>query len=353
MVAIGHEHGNNSASESAPRVSIVIPLFNRVLFTQVCMRALAATISPEQTEVLFVDNGSTDGTAAFLAALPPPFRALRSPTNEGFADACNRGATAARGQYVLFLNNDTVPQPGWLDALLAPLVTTGRDPAPTIIGARLLFPDDTVQHAGIGFNARNEPVHRAYGAPLDDATALRSCPVPAVTGACLLMERARFLALDGFDDGYRNGFEDLDLCCRVRQGGGIVWYAAESTLYHFESASAGRYNADEANYRRFHARWADWLATDPLAQETVHAASGPVRLNRTYATGADIRRELDRVIADAATFTAEFARLDAAYGDLTEAFVRQEAWAQSLEADARRVRDRARWQRLVGRLLRM
>jgi len=354
MDARRYENGNNSASVLAPRVSIVIPLFNRVLFTQVCMRALAATVSLDQTEVLFVDNGSTDGTAAFLAALPPPFHALHNPTNDGFARACNRGAAVARGQYVLFLNNDTVPQPGWLDALLAALpalAAPAPGPAPAIIGARLLFPDDTVQHAGIGFNARDEPVHRAYGASLDDATALRSCPVPAVTGACLLMERARFLALGGFDEGYRNGFEDLDLCCRVRQGGGIVWYAAESTLYHFESASAGRYSADEANYRRFRARWADWLATDPLAQETIHAASGPVRLNRTYATGADTRRELDRVIADAAAFTAEFARLDAAYQDLTAAFARQETWAQSLETDARRVRARARWQRLVGRLL--
>lgn len=350
MTAIGHGNGNNAAAAPAPRVSIVIPLFNRVLFTQVCMRALAATISPEETEVLFVDNGSTDGTAALLAALPAPFRALRHPTNEGFARACNQGAAAAWGQYVLFLNNDTVPQPGWLDALLA---VTAHDPAPTIIGARLLFPDDTVQHAGIGFNSRDEPVHRAYGAPLDDATALRSCPVPAVTGACLLMERARFLALGGFDEGYRNGFEDLDLCCRVRQGGGIVWYAAESILYHFESASAGRYHADEANYQRFRERWADWLAMDLLVQETIPAASGPVRLNRTYATGADMRRELDRVIADAATFTAEFARLDAAYRELTAAFGRQETWAQSLETDARRVRDRARWQRLVGRLLKM
>jgi len=349
MDASRYENGNNSASVLAPRVSIVIPLFNRVLFTQICMRALAATISPDQTEVLFVDNGSTDGTVAFLAALSLPFHALHNPTNDGFARACNRGAAAARGQYVLFLNNDTVPQPGWLDALLTALTA----PAPAIIGARLLFPDDTVQHAGIGFNARDEPVHRAYGASLDDAIAQRSCSVPAVTGACLLMERAQFLALGGFDEGYRNGFEDLDLCCRTRQGGGIVWYAAESIIYHFESASAGRYSADEANYRRFRARWASWLATDPLAQETVDAASGPVRLNRTYATGADTRRELDRVIADAAAFTAEFARLDAAYQDLTMAFAHQETWAQSLEADARRVRARARWQRLVGRLLRI
>lgn len=350
-------HGGDHHSARSHRVSIIIPLYNRVLFTQICAWALRASLDTEDdaadAEVLFVDNGSTDGTAAFLASLAPPFRVLRNTTNAGFAQACNQGAAVARGQYLLFLNNDTVPQPGWLTALLAAMT---RDPAPAIVGARLLFPDDTVQHAGISFNARNEPVHLAYGAPIDEASVRQSRPVPAVTGACLLIERTRFLALDGFDEQYRNGFEDLDLCCRVRATGGTVWYTAESLLYHFESASAGRYHADEANYRRFRERWAAWLAEDVLTRETVNAVStvsSPVRLNRTYATGADMRRELDRVIADATAFTAEFARLDTAYRDLTAAFTQQEAWARTLEQDALRVRRRAAWQRLIGRLIRI
>lgn len=340
--------------EAAPRISIVIPLFNRALFTGICVRALAAMAGElAGAEVLLVDNGSTDDTAALLGTLSPPFRALTNAANEGFARACNRGAREARGEFVLFLNNDTVPQPGWLDALLAAARDETGHPAPTVVGARLLFPDDTVQHAGIGFNPRHEPVHLAYGLPADDPAATCARAVPAVTGACLLMRRDAFLAGGGFDEGYRNGYEDLDLCCRVRREGGTVRYAAEAALYHFESATAGRYASDEANAVRFRDRWAAWLATDALVRETATATRTPVRLARTYATGADMRRELERVVADARAYADEFARLDAAYRALAADFDRQETWARSLEADARRIRVRNPLQRLAGRVLRM
>lgn len=335
----------------APRVSIIVPLYNHVLFTGICVRALAA--APDDlahVEVLLVDNGSTDGTAAFIGGLSPPFRALTNAGNEGFARACNRGAREAGGEYVLFLNNDTVPGAGWLAALLAAAKHT---PAPTIVGARLLFPDDTVQHAGIGFNERDEPAHLVYGFPANDPAAITSRAVPAVTGACLLMRRDAFLAGGGFDEGYHNGYEDLDLCCRVRRDGGTVWYAADSTLYHFESATAGRYLADAANATRFRERWGAWLATDALARASATTTTTPVRLARTYATGADMRRELERVIADARAYESEFIRLDAAYRELRTDFDRQEAWARGLEADARRLRARNPLQRLAGRVLRM
>lgn len=337
-------------SPDAPRFSIVIPLYNRALFTGICARSLAAVADHwDETEVVFVDNGSTDGTAALLATLSAPFRALRNETNAGFARACNQGAAAARGDFVVFLNNDTVPQPGWLSALAAALA--GPDAA-VVAGPTLLFPDDTIQHAGIGFNARGEPVHLDYGVPFV-RNQVCSRAVPAVTGACLIVARERFLALGGFDERYRNGFEDLDFCCRARQAGGAVRYAADSVLYHFESASDGRYRADEANAARFRAAWADWLASDPLARETTVAAQIPVRLTRTYATSADMRRELARVIADATAFTEEHARLRQAYDALADAFARQEAWGKDLEADALLVRKRGRVQRIAGKVLRM
>ncbi|MHB8645319.1 MAG: glycosyltransferase family 2 protein, partial [Thermomicrobiales bacterium] len=219
---------------SVPRYSLVIPLFNRLLFTTICVRALIAVADQwDETEVILVDNGSADGTAAYLATLGTPFRVISNGRNMGFAHACNQGAAAARGAFLVFLNNDTVPQPGWLTALAAPMTAPL---APAIVGARLLFPDDTIQHAGLGFNTRYEPVHLAYGEPAESAARL-SRAVPAVTGACLMVERARFLASGGFDEEYRNGFEDLDFCCRMRAAGGMVWYEAGSMLYHFESAS--------------------------------------------------------------------------------------------------------------------
>lgn len=331
-----------------PRFSVVIPLYNRLLFTTICVRALAAVADHwEETEVILVDNGSTDGTADFLTTLGAPFRAISNTENLGFARACNQGAAAARGRYLIFLNNDTVPQPGWLEALCTAIAGPA---APAVVGGRLLFPDDTVQHAGLGFNARHEPVHLFYG-EVTDGAARQSRPVPAVTGACLMVSREQFLAAGGFDEGYMNGFEDLDYCCRVREGGGTVWYEAESVVYHFESASDGRYRSDVANAERFRKCWASWLATDPLARETAVAAEMPVRLQRSYATGADVRRELTRVIADATAYREEFARLREAYDRVVAESARQAEWVQSLEQDARRVRDRNPLQRFAGRLL--
>lgn len=333
-----------------PQFSIIIPLFNRLLFTTICVRALQAVADRwDETEVILVDNGSQDGTAAFLATLGAPFRSIGNERNRGFAHACNQGAAAARGKYLVFLNNDTVPQPGWLTALAGAM---NGPQVPAVVGARLLFPDDTIQHAGLGFNARYEPVQFAYGERADGA-ASESRPVPAVTGACLMVERARFLASDGFDEGYVNGFEDLDFCCRMRKEGVAVWYEAESVLYHFESASDGRYRSDVTNYDRFQSRWADWLASDPLAHESAVTTQMPVRLTRRYATGADVRRELERVIADATAYRAEFERLRAAHDQQAEEFARQGEWAYALEQDAERVRHRNRLQRLVGKLLHM
>ncbi|MCA1667501.1 MAG: glycosyltransferase family 2 protein [Thermomicrobia bacterium] len=333
-----------------PRFSIIIPLFNRVLFTTICIRALMAVADQwDEIEVILVDNGSNDGTVAFLTTLGAPFRVISNERNLGFAHACNQGATAAHGRYCIFLNNDTVPQPGWLTALAGAMI--GPE-APAVVGARLLFPDETVQHAGLGFNARHEPLHLFYGEPADGAARV-SRAVPAVTGACLMVERARFLAAGGFDEEYVNGFEDLDFCCRMRAAGGIVWYEAGSLLYHFESASDGRYRSDVANYDRFQSRWANWLKNDSLAHEAAITTEVPARLMRRYATGADMRRELERVVTDATAYRAEFERLRGAYDHLVGESARQEEWVRSLEHDAARVRHRNPLQRLVGKLLHM
>src|SRR5205807_9772602 len=98
-----------------PRYSIIVPLFNRVLFTTICARALVAVADHwDECEVIFVNNGSTDGTAEYLATLGAGFRTLANASNTGFARACNQGAEAARGHLLIFLHHDTVPQPGWL-----------------------------------------------------------------------------------------------------------------------------------------------------------------------------------------------------------------------------------------------
>src|SRR5882724_8317734 len=132
---------------SAPLVSIVIPVFDRWDYTARCLRALAANTRDVAHEVIVIDNASSDETVRALPRVSG-IRTQRNTENLGFARASNQGAALAAGQYLLFLNNDTEPHPGWAAAMVAEVE---RDPAVAIVGSKLLYPDGTIQHAGVGF----------------------------------------------------------------------------------------------------------------------------------------------------------------------------------------------------------
>jgi spore maturation protein CgeB len=236
-------------------VSIVIPVFNRAELTQGCLEALAANTAGS-FEVIVVDNGSTDSTDELLRRFEPVIQVLRMGENLGFARACNAGAALAKGRYVVFLNNDTLPRPGWLAAMV---VAAEVDPQVGVVGSRLLYPDGTIQHAGIGFNADFEPVHLHQGVPGDAPEVTRDHDCEALTGACLLLPRAFFHELGGFDEGYRMYFEDVDLCLRARAAGRRVRYAAGSVLIHLERGSSASFGAayklNRESRERFRARW--------------------------------------------------------------------------------------------------
>jgi GT2 family glycosyltransferase len=240
-------------------VSIVIPVFGRVELTRQCVSELLAHTLTASVELIVVDNASRDTTAEYLASLAGRVRALTNETNLGFARACNQGARAARGEHLLFLNNDTIPKRGWLEPLLRELA----DPGVAIAGARLLYPDGKVQHAGIAFSRPDcVPYHVYRGAhPQHPATARRR-ELRAVTGACMLVRRSAFEAAGGFDEGYQNGFEDVDLCLRVREAGGRIVYQPASELIHLEEQTPGRKAHDEPNMRRFLERWGGRIVPD-------------------------------------------------------------------------------------------
>jgi GT2 family glycosyltransferase/Flp pilus assembly protein TadD len=271
-------------SQSEPTVSIVIPVFNRADLTHRCLEALAVS-SRGCFEVIVVDNGSTDETPELLASFGTGLTVIRNAANDGFARACNAGARRARGTYVVFLNNDTVPQPGWLTALVA---VAEADPDVGVVGARLLYPDGTVQHAGIGFTPDFEPVHLHQGARGDAPAVVQDRDCEAVTGACLLLPRRFFLALGGFDEGYRMYFEDIDLCLRARSAGRRVRYAAGSVLIHLERGSSGNFAAAFALNResreRFRARWVPVVPVAAAAVVPAPEAGGTAAMRRA-ATG--------------------------------------------------------------------
>ena len=252
------EHADRNEPGSPVRrrsVSIVIPVYNRVDLTVQCLEAIGQTTSGD-FEVVVVDDASTDGTAELLARFGSALTVVRHDENHGFARACNDGARVARGDFLVFLNNDTQPRPGWLDALVG-----AADAAPDVgaVGARLLYPDGTIQHAGIGFTRDFEPFHLHQGSPADAPAVTDDRDCEAVTGACLLVPRAVYAEVGGFDEGYRMYFEDIDLCLRIRATGRRVRYAAKSVVVHLERASsptfAQAYAANRVSRERFRARW--------------------------------------------------------------------------------------------------
>jgi GT2 family glycosyltransferase len=234
-----------------PEVTVVIPVFNRLELTLQCLASLRANTSGE-FEIIVVSDGSTDATAAVLSGLAG-IRLIENDVNRGFAYTCNRGAAAARAPLVVFLNNDTLPQPGWLTSMVRAIE---RDPEIGIVGSRLLFPETgEVQHAGMVFSSEGYPSHRFELAAADAPGVESDAIVPAVTGACLLIRKDLFDRCRGFDERYRNGFEDLDLCFRVRDSGKQVLYCASSVLYHHALATQGRGTHDVHNLALFLERW--------------------------------------------------------------------------------------------------
>ncbi len=248
---------------SAPRCTIVIPVHDRAGLTQRCLDAIHADTPGTSFEVVVVDDASEDETPALLARQPDQVRSLRRDQNGGFAVACNEGAAAARGELLVFLNNDTEPHPGWLDALVD---HADAHPEAVAIGAKLLFPDGSVQHAGVAICQDGRPRHIYAGFPEDHPAVQRARPFQAVTAACMLVRRAEFERTGGFDPAFRNALEDVDLCLRLRDAGGEVHYCPASVVTHLESASRGRGSQNvQHNFNLFQERWAHRIQRDDIA----------------------------------------------------------------------------------------
>jgi GT2 family glycosyltransferase len=220
-----------------PTVSVIIPVWNGRAYLESCLAALLAqrTASHTATEIIAVDNASTDDSAAFIAARFPTVRLIRNATNQGFAGGCNRGLEAATGAVCIVLNQDTVVQPGWLDAL----TRAAGDPTAGAVGCKILYPDGrTIQHAGAWLawplalahhNGADELDHGQWDAPRD---------VEFVTGAALAVRKEVLAQVGLFDEHFWPGyFEDADLCLRLRDAGYRIGYAPAAVLHHQESTS--------------------------------------------------------------------------------------------------------------------
>lgn len=273
---------------SAVRASVVIPVHGRAGLTQRCLERVLADL-PSDCEVVVIDDASTDRTPQLLAGFGDAIQVLSLEENEGYGAACNAGAEIAGGEHLVFLNNDTEPEPGWLEAVLRR--AEGR-PEAKVVGAKLLYPTGAVQHAGVAFGQDGYPHNLYAGFPADHPAVSHPRRLQAVTGACMLVERSAFEHAGGFDPGFLNSMEDVDLCLRIGATGGEVHYCPDAVLTHLESATRGHDEKFEASVALYRERWRDRVRRDDLA---IYAEDGLIEVE--YPSGHPLRISVSPLLA--------------------------------------------------------
>jgi GT2 family glycosyltransferase len=276
-----------------PKVSILIPTRDRAELLEQCIEGLLNRTDYPRLEVIVLDNDSHEERTKQVFA-KYPVRVLPCPGEFNWAAMNNAGAQAATGEVLLFLNNDTdVIDSRWLRELAGHAVR----PEVGAVGAKLLFADSTVQHAGIWLGPGGRLRHFLRLSKRDDPGYLGQLSITrnlsAVTGACMAVRRELFLELGGFDETYPVSYNDLDFCLRLRQRGYRVVWTPHAELFHLESASRGssewRTRAETEDHKRFCAKWQAEMEHDPffnpnldlIGEETL-ALAFPPRLARRW-----------------------------------------------------------------------
>lgn len=262
--------------ESEKLVSIIIPTKNGYKDVQRCVSSIIEKTTYQNYEIIMADNGSTDPKmhelyAKFEQQLPGRFfvESIDIPFN--FSTINNRAAKKAHGEYLLFLNNDTeVITENWLTLM----VSFAQQERIGCVGAKLLYPNNTVQHAGVILGLGGVAGHGHYGYPHGDLGYFGRLAInvnySAVTAACLLMKKADFDAVGGFEEAFTVAFNDVDLCLKVQALGRDNVWLHEAELYHFESQTRG-YDDKGKKKKRFEQekvmmeeKWGPSIENDPF-----------------------------------------------------------------------------------------
>ncbi|MDO8862510.1 glycosyltransferase [Haliea sp. E1-2-M8] len=221
---------------STPLVSIIVPVYNSYRMTMHCLASILEHTLDVSYEVVLADDHSTDATAS-IGQRVRNIRILRSEKNQGFLLNCNGAAATACGRYLVFLNNDTAVCKGWLQPMLTLLE---QRPDAGVVGPRLLFPDGKLQEAGgiIWRDGSGWNYGRCDDPRKPEYEYVKE--VDYVSGACLMLPRALWSRLGGFDTRFAPAYyEDTDLCFAVRQAGYKVLYQPQSSVFHYEGVSNG------------------------------------------------------------------------------------------------------------------
>ena len=263
---------SGAATAISPTTSIVIPTYNGIAHLDTCLTALREALpSNFRGQIIVVDDASGDETRAGLkrwAKLYKRLKVMRNRRNSGFITSCNRGAKAATGEVLIFLNDDTLPQRGWLPPLLQIFDNHANA---GVVGGKLVYPDGRLQEAGgVVFSDCSGANFGKFDPDINAPVYNYVRQVDYCSGALLATKRSLFLELGGFDTYFQPAYyEDADYCFKLREKGYRVYYQPESTVIHLEGATSGtdlsrgikRYQA--VNRAKFARRWGEELKRQP------------------------------------------------------------------------------------------
>lgn len=247
-----------------PKISIIIPTKDRIDLLRRCIESIQNRSSYDNYEIIIVDNMSQEEeTAAYLDGLGKSYRIIKFNEKFNYSKLNNYAAEFARGEHLLFLNNDIeVLNSDWLEAMLE---QSQRDEI-GCVGAKLLYPDRKIQHVGVvvGWGGRAEHIYKWLHSNdigyMGHFVSIRN--YSAVTAACMMLRKSIFNEVGGFDERFEIGFGDVDLCLRVRELGYENLFTPYAELLHYESATRGRsfsFDPHPNDTKRFIERWQEYI----------------------------------------------------------------------------------------------
>ena len=255
-----------------PKVSIITIHRNNLAYLEKWGQALKENTSYHNLEVLLVDNASEPSCSEQVIKIVKQMNPIHgtvffSSTMKSFAENCNIGAYMATGDYICFLNDDTEVQKGWLTEMVE---TMERNKDCAIVGAKMWFPNQMIQHCGVAFHSNKMPGHIWWNQiHKDDERIQKEREFQVVTGGCMLVDVSIFKKTGCFDTIFEGaGYEDVDLCLRFRASGHKIYYSPKAGVIHHEKVTQNKCNPQIRqayhikNTETFLKRWADKIVPD-------------------------------------------------------------------------------------------
>jgi GT2 family glycosyltransferase len=282
-----------------PKVSVIIPTRDNVAFLRRCLESIERLTTYRNYELLIIDNNSRyRQTLEYFDSISHRVVPFREPFN--YSRINNFAVSHAEGEYVLLLNDDTeVISGGWLEAMLE----HAQRPEVGAVGARLLYPDGRIQHAGVivGVGSPWEPgvamhSHHFYSSdsPGYAGALMTTTNYSAVTAACMLLRKSLFEEIGGLPENLPVQFNDVDLCLRIRERGYYIVYTPYAELYHHESVSRGHFSGDRSENLYMRERWGEVMDRDPYYNPNFSRGYGDFNLRADLLRPKAVRQELDQ-----------------------------------------------------------